>query len=82
MRAFAITGIVTAAWICSIDRGVAHARHAPVTANIRGNPLKGHDRDGARVFSDLRLLGIDDVHDDPAAEHVGESTLDERGTGN
>jgi len=56
---------------------IAHARHAAVASDVRRHALEGHDRYGARVLGDLRLFGIDDVHDDAAAEHVGQTALHE-----
>jgi hypothetical protein len=33
-------------------------------------------RDGPGILGDLRLLGVDDVHDHAALEHLGEAALD------
>ena len=60
--------------------GVAHARDAAVAADVRGHPLEGHHGHRAGVLGDLGLLGVDDVHDDAAAQHVGQSALDQRRT--
>ena len=57
-------------------RGVAHARHPTVAPDVGRHPLERHDGGRARVFCDLRLLGVDDVHDDAAAKHLGEAPLD------
>jgi hypothetical protein len=38
--------------------------------------LEGHDRDCSGVLGDPRLLGVDDVHDHPTLEHLGEAALD------
>ena len=57
-------------------RRVAHARHAAVTADVGRHALERHHRGGARRLGDLRLLGVDDVHDDAALEHLGEAGLD------
>ena len=46
-----------------------------------GHALERHDGDGAGVLGDLRLLGVDDVHDDAALEHLGEADLDAEGVG-
>ena len=62
--------------------GVTHARDAPVATDVRGHSLEGHHRDRARVLGDLGLLGVDDVHDYAAAQHVREAPLDEGRTNN
>ena len=54
-------------------RRVAHAGDAAVAADVGGHPLERHHRDGAGVLGDLGLLGRDDVHDDAAAQHLGEA---------
>ena len=41
-----------------------------------GHPLERHHGARARVLRDARLLGIDDVHDDAALQHLGETCLD------
>src|SRR5665647_3437863 len=38
-----------------------------------------HDRAGPGLFGDLGLLGVGDVHDDAALEHVGETALHAHG---
>ena len=73
--------MVTAAWIPWIICGIAHPRHAAVATDVGGHALEGHDRDGAGVLGDLGLLGVDDVHDDAAAQHVGQAPLHEGRTG-
>jgi hypothetical protein len=58
----------------------AHARDAAIAADVGRNALERHHGRGAGVLGDLRLLGVDDVHDDAALEHLGEAGLDaERG---
>jgi hypothetical protein len=57
-------------------RRVAHARHAAVAADVGRHPLERHHRRCAGVFGDLRLRRIDDVHDDAALEHLGQTGLD------
>ena len=49
-----------------------------MSAGTRSSAMTG---DSPGVLGDLRLLGVDDVHDDPAAQHVGEPALDERRAG-
>ena len=55
---------------------VGHARDAAVAADVGRDALERHHRAGARVLRDPRLLGVDDVHDDAALEHLGEARLD------
>ena len=54
---------------------VGHARDAAVTADVGGHTLERHDRGGTGVLGDLRLLGVDDVHDDAALQHLGQPGL-------
>ena len=56
-----------------LDRG--HARHAALGADVGRHALERHHRDRARVLGDLGLLGVGDVHDDAALEHLGEADL-------
>jgi hypothetical protein len=60
---------------------VRHAGHAAVAPDVGGDPLEGHDRDGAGVLGDAGLLGVDDVHDHAALEHLGQAALHARGAG-
>src|SRR5215217_2683736 len=46
--------------------GVAHPRDPAVGPYISGHPLQGHDGHSPRFLGDPGLLGVDDVHDDPA----------------
>ena len=55
---------------------VGHARDAAVAADVGRDALERHHGAGARVLGDPRLLGVDDVHDDAALEHLGEARLD------
>ena len=55
---------------------VAHARDAAVAADVGRHALERHDGAGAGGLGDLRLLGVDDVHDDAALEHLGKAGLD------
>ena len=54
---------------------VGHARDAAVAADVGRDALERHDRGGAGVLGDLRLLGVDDVHDDAALQHLGQAGL-------
>ena len=81
MRALAITGMVTAAWIPSISAGSLMRATPPSRADVGGDPLERHDGDGAGVLGDLGLLGGDHVHDHAAAQHVGQAALDHEGAG-
>ena len=56
-------------------RGVAHARDAARLADVGRHALERHDGDRAGVLGDLGLVGRDDVHDDAALEHLGETGL-------
>src|SRR5581483_10992016 len=49
---------------------------AALRPDVGGDALERHHRDGAGVLGDLRLLGVDDVHDHAALEHLGEAALD------
>jgi hypothetical protein len=60
---------------------VGHTGHTAVLADVGGDALQGHDRDGARVLGDLRLLRRDDVHDHAALELLGHAALDACGAG-
>jgi hypothetical protein len=60
---------------------VGHARDAAGLADVGWDTLERHHGDGASVLGDLRLLGSDDVHDDPALEHLGETLLGRPGGG-
>src|SRR6202043_1358025 len=56
--------------------GIAHPGDAAFAADVGGNALQRHHRDGAGVFGDPRLLGGDDIHDYATLEHLGQSSLD------
>jgi hypothetical protein len=65
-----------------LDHGrVAHARHPTGLANVGGHAFERHDGDGAGVFGNLRLIGRDDIHDDAALEHLGQTLLGRPGGG-
>ena len=59
----------------SDQQRVRHARDAAVAADVGGDALERHDGGGAGVLGDLRLLGVDDVHDDAALQHLGQAGL-------
>src|SRR2546425_1012128 len=52
-----------------------HAGDAAFGANLRGHAFEGHDGDCASSFGDGGLLGVGDVHDDAAFEHLGQSSF-------
>ena len=51
-------------------RRIGHPRHAAFFADVGGNPLQRHYRNGSRFFSYFSLLGICYIHDDAAFEHL------------
>ena len=81
MRHFAITGIVTASWISRIMPGSDMRATPPsrrMSAGTRSSAMTAH---APGVLGDHGLLGVDDVHDDAALEHLGEAALDAHGAG-
>ena len=76
MRHLAITGMRHGLLDAGDHLGIAHAGHAAVGADVGRDALEGHDRAGARLLGDPRLLGRGDVHDDAALEHLREAALD------
>ena len=70
MRALAITGMVTVLHDLLDDADVGHAGHAALFADVGRHALQRHDGRGAGVFGDLGLLGVGDVHDDAALQHL------------
>ena len=58
-----------------------HPRDAAVPADVGGDPLERHDGAGPRLLGDLRLGGVDHVHDDAPLEHLGEADLHAEGVG-
>jgi hypothetical protein len=70
-----MTGIVHGVHDPLDHRRVAHPGDAAGRADVGRDALEGHDGDGAGVLGDLRLVGRDDVHDDAALEHLGETLL-------
>ena len=73
MRAFAITGMVTADMISRMMRHGGHAGDAAFFADVGGHAFERHHGAGAGVFRDHGLLGVDDVHNDAALEHFGQT---------
>src|SRR5579885_3511549 len=61
--------------------GVAHTRHATLRANIRRHALQRHHRRGSGLLSNLRMLLVDDIHDDAALEHLRKVAFDPYGPG-
>ena len=55
---------------------VRHAGNAAVPADVGRYPFEGHDRAGAGVLGDLRLFGVDHIHDHTALEHLCQACLD------
>jgi hypothetical protein len=55
---------------------VGHARDPALGADIGRHSLERHHRAGARVLGDPGLLGVRDVHDHAALEHLGEPAFD------
>ena len=61
-----------------LDHGrVAHAGHPAVAPDVGRDPLEGHDRHRAGVLRHHGLVGVDDVHDHAALEHLGQAPLDQ-----
>ena len=56
--------------------GIRHPGDPAVTADVGRDALEGHDRTRAGILGDTGLLGVDDVHDDAALEHLREARLD------
>ena len=61
--------------------GVAHPGHAALRADVGRDALKRHHGDRAGVLGDLGLVGVTDVHDYAALEHLRHAALDPRGAG-
>src|SRR5215212_1357674 len=60
---------------------VAHPRDPAVGPYVSRHALEGHDGYGARLLGNPGLLGVDDVHDDPALEHLGHPAFYPEGPG-
>ncbi|KAF5930813.1 hypothetical protein HYC85_031686 [Camellia sinensis] len=57
------------------ELGVAHAGDAALGTDVGRDAFQGHDGAGAGLLRDASLVSVDDVHDDSAAEHLGEAYL-------
>jgi hypothetical protein len=71
-----MTGIVTAAWMRLIIAGSDMRATPPsrrMSAGTRSSAITGG---GAGLLGDPRLVGVDDVHDHAALEHLGQPGLD------
>ena len=66
----------TAAWISLILWGSLIRATPPSERMSAGTALERHHGTGASLLGDHRLLGIDDVHDDAALEHLRKTGLD------
>lgn len=61
--------------------GVGHARDAAVAADVGGHALQRHDRHGARLLGDARLLRGHHIHDHAALRWAGWWGRGRRGEG-
>src|SRR6202166_4242036 len=60
--------------------GRRHAGYAALSADLPGHAFERHAGDSAGLFGDGGLLGVGDVHNDAAFEHLGKAGLEaERG---
>ena len=55
---------------------IAHAGHATITADARGDALEGHNGGGTGIFGDFGLLHVHYVHNHAAFQHFSEPALD------
>ena len=55
------------------DADLGHAGHAALFADIGRHAFQRHHRASARLLGDHGLLGIDDVHDDAALQHLSQT---------
>ena len=55
---------------------IRHAGDSALCADIGRYTLKSHYGDRTSILSDLRLLNVDDIHDDAAFEHLSHTSLD------
>src|SRR5579884_1327841 len=56
--------------------GIAHASDTAMSADIGWHTLQCHHRRRACLFSDLCLIGGDDITDNPALEHLWKTAFD------
>ena len=75
-----MTGMVTASMMLEDQGRVAHARHAAGGADIGRDAFQRHDGHGAGLLGDAGVLGGDNVHDDPALEHLRQTGLQGKST--
>ena len=54
---------------------IGHPRDTTLGANVRRHALERHDRDGAGLLGNSRLLCSGDVHDHPALQHLARPLL-------
>jgi hypothetical protein len=52
---------------------VRHARHAAIRTDISRHAFKRHHRACAGILRDLGLLGVHDIHDHAAFQHLRQS---------
>ena len=57
-----------------------HTGHPAITADIRWHAFQSHNGASARSFGNNGLFGVDDVHNDAAFEHFGQSALNANGS--
>ena len=55
---------------------IRHARHTALGADVRGHALERHHRARACLLGDPSLVGVRDVHDHAAFQHLGKPALD------
>jgi hypothetical protein len=56
---------------------IGHAGDTAVPTNVGRHALECHHGHGAGILGDFGLFGVDDIHDDAALEHVGQTSLDQ-----
>src|SRR3954464_7087853 len=79
-----MTGIVTASWMPRIMSGSDMRATPPsrrMSAGTRSSAITAHAPASSAIFAcpglfrDLRLLGVDHVHDHAALQHLGQAAL-------